>query len=915
MASSGSFNTNAYSDSEVTRYLTFSWSIESQSIVNNTTTIAWTLKGNGNPTSYWVKSGNFRVIIDGDTVYQSADRITLYGTTTVASGRKTLTHNSDGTRSFGASAQAGIYYSAVNCSGSGSWSLTQIPRYGTSVQSLESKTTVNIKMNWSSDNTVDYVWYSTDGGTNFTAVGAVNAKSGQYTITGLTPDTTYSIVTRIRRADSQLTTDSSALAITTDAAPIQTLASRTETSLTIDWTAPYTVNNVWYSINGGSSWINLGSVNATSGSYTITGLSDNTAYSIVTRVRIRGTTVTVDSVAGSFSTYSYPYATTMPNFTIGNQLTVKIFNPLGRTVSTTIIGANDAERTAANTVSGTSISGFNSSAWASFLYSTIPNAKTGTYKVKITYENHSETRTGGTYTINEANCQPVISSLTYADINSSTTAVTQNDQYIVQGKSTVRFTASGVAGTQSATIASVSLSVNNNSYSMTGSGTTYTGGNAAINSTKDVTATATVTDSRGVKTTKTCTVTVFGWAEPTALITIGRQAGFYDATDINVDALYSSIGGTNTVTITYRYRQQGTSSWSAAASLQDNVTSTFSIDNKHAFDVRVTVADGFGGTVTYTVVVPRGVPMVFFDAIKHAVGIGRFPESDDSLWIDGLDDDVVTEIKKTWVSGGRNYFKNSNDRTKWRSYTPTAYLVAQIDLTENLIAGETYVVSIWGDAPTRGDTQDTYYSLYWGGGSNRLYNEPGIQIVDGVGTGVFTVPQNMYSANEYINIYNTYPQADTTYNANITAVKIQRISSTPEWVPAPEDLTTPIHGTYTPAITWSAGTTITTANVAFRYSIVGKTIHIGGRFQITNLGEPYSENLQIALPTGIELVNTGYECLGHIVLPGGNVAGFVRTYDTDLTKLNVITGGSGDYGSNIITATGYYGFEATAYLA
>lgn len=127
MASSGSFNTSAYSG----RYLNFSWSIKSQDIANNKTTISWTLKGAGGNSQIWYKSGNFKVVINGSTVYSSATRIQLGSGTVVASGEAVIPHNSDGTKTFSASAEAGIYTVAVNCRGSGSWTLTSIPRTAT----------------------------------------------------------------------------------------------------------------------------------------------------------------------------------------------------------------------------------------------------------------------------------------------------------------------------------------------------------------------------------------------------------------------------------------------------------------------------------------------------------------------------------------------------------------------------------------------------------------------------------------------------------------------------------------------------------------------------------------------------------------------------------------------------------------
>ena len=124
MANSGSFNTSAY---EV-RYLTFEWSVASQQVASNQTVINWKLRGNGGNPNIWYMSGNFKLIIDGSTLYQSATRIQLTGTKTVATGTHTLTHNGDGTRRFSASCEAGIYYYAVNCSGSGSFELPTIAR-------------------------------------------------------------------------------------------------------------------------------------------------------------------------------------------------------------------------------------------------------------------------------------------------------------------------------------------------------------------------------------------------------------------------------------------------------------------------------------------------------------------------------------------------------------------------------------------------------------------------------------------------------------------------------------------------------------------------------------------------------------------------------------------------------------------
>ena len=132
MANSGSFNTSAYSFTNGTRYLTFKWSVVSQNIAENKTTISWELVGAGTYKSAPVCS-DFHVVIDGEVVYDkpSTYHVSVYPGDVVASGTKVITHNSDGNKTFTASAEAGIYVHVANCRGSGSWSLPMIPRKST----------------------------------------------------------------------------------------------------------------------------------------------------------------------------------------------------------------------------------------------------------------------------------------------------------------------------------------------------------------------------------------------------------------------------------------------------------------------------------------------------------------------------------------------------------------------------------------------------------------------------------------------------------------------------------------------------------------------------------------------------------------------------------------------------------------
>lgn len=196
--SSGSFNTTSAEG----RYLTFNWSVDNTSIANNYKEIYWSLVGAG--TSGYVTCGNFKVVIDGETVYSSSTRINVYVGTVIASGKKKLYHSNTGTKSFSARVEAGIFDVAVNCSGSGSWELPTIPRYANITNfTVTQRDETSVLFNFTTDSNCDYVWYSTDNGATW------NNLQNSNIVSGLTANTTYQFKLRVRRTDSQLTTDSS----------------------------------------------------------------------------------------------------------------------------------------------------------------------------------------------------------------------------------------------------------------------------------------------------------------------------------------------------------------------------------------------------------------------------------------------------------------------------------------------------------------------------------------------------------------------------------------------------------------------------------------------------------------------------------------------------------------------------------
>ena len=130
---SGSVTTNKWSGDTYWGSMTFSWSA-TQNVTNNTSTISWRIYANvgklsgGN--SGWINYHELSVKINNDSVYyrSSSGETQCYNGTQLASGTKTLTHNSDGTCTFSVYIAAGIYNYAINKSGSTTFTLDTIAR-------------------------------------------------------------------------------------------------------------------------------------------------------------------------------------------------------------------------------------------------------------------------------------------------------------------------------------------------------------------------------------------------------------------------------------------------------------------------------------------------------------------------------------------------------------------------------------------------------------------------------------------------------------------------------------------------------------------------------------------------------------------------------------------------------------------
>ena len=195
--------------------------------------------------------------------------------------------------------------------------------------------------------------------------------------------------------------------------------------------------------------------------------------------------------------------------------------------------------------------------------SLVPNAASGTATIRVdTYSGSTKIGTASkNFTLNvPASVKPTIESFTAERIDG---AVPSDWGVYVKGKSKAKLTISGAAaGGHGATL---------KSYSITGGG--YTGSTAeyttgVLNTAGTITFTGKVTDSRGRTASKTVSVTVEDYAPP---VIQSASAARCDASGslqddgayvlVTHSLTYSSLGGKNSLSRSYRFRRVGETSW------------------------------------------------------------------------------------------------------------------------------------------------------------------------------------------------------------------------------------------------------------------------------------------------------------------------------------------------------------------
>lgn len=365
----------------------------------------------------------------------------------------------------------------------------------------------------------------------------------------------------------------------------------------------------------------------------------------------------------------FAYVTSVDNFTDESNPVMNYANPLGDALSSTqacislddtgvdpLIAYRDID------INGSSYTFELTEANREALRAACPNSNTlTTYFIIKSVMNGQTFYSKKSATMSIVNGNPTITNAQYYDTNADIIAVTDDPTKIVQALSTVEFKFGTLSALKYATLVSATITINGVSESITLSGTTQTNvtkSYGSINVSSSLPAIVDVVDSRGNHTSLEITLDIYGWSVPTGSISLARINNFETDCILKAQASYSSIAGTNSVTITYQTKKTSDADYGSEVTIQDNTSYVIQLDNTYEWNVRVKITDEIGGTTTYNLTVGKGIPIIFFDRLHRSMSLNCFPTRDNSVEVDGTvyqsnPSDLV--VNESFYSGSKTF--------------------------------------------------------------------------------------------------------------------------------------------------------------------------------------------------------------------------------------------------------------------
>ena len=181
--------------------------------------------------------------------------------------------------------------------------------------------------------TISKYQYSTNGGSNFTDITGSTASTVSHTVTGLSNGTAYTLAIRAVNSvgNSGIATVTATPIIPVPNAPANLSATPDNQQVILSWNNPgnTTISKYQYSTNGGSSFTDITGSTASTISYTVTGLTNGTSYTLAVRAVNASGNGTFSSVIATPSIPPVPNAPANLSATPDNQQVILSWNNPG----------------------------------------------------------------------------------------------------------------------------------------------------------------------------------------------------------------------------------------------------------------------------------------------------------------------------------------------------------------------------------------------------------------------------------------------------------------------------------------------------------------------------------------------------------------------------------------------------------
>jgi len=439
-----------------------------------------------------------------------------------------------------------------------------------------------------------------------------------------------------------------------------TVSNITANGFRISAASSATADQWFYSLDNGGSSTLFSSTAGTSASITLSNLSPNTTYYVRALARKKSNqvygksgTITVKTLGGavllscgSFSadaaSISLSLRVTVYNAAYTNYITIKNGSTTYLSLAGRVWSAGTASRTITLTASERTT-----------LLNAMASVKSFTATIELVTKSGS-TQIGSASTCtctirtSQANSGPSLSGFTFADSYSTTTAITDNNQVLIQDYSRLTVTPGTATARNGASIVSYSAVCSGVTKSNT-TGAALSLGTIGTSGTRDIT--LTVTDSRGYTASVTQSVTVVPYSKPRVSSVSLRRTN-----DIETEMQLVFNGSISPITVDgtqknsllyarYRYKLTSASSYNSYTSILGSVTATSSsfsfsnlelcnLDSESSYDFHLQIRDQLNSLTSLDLyfVVSQGTPLVALR--KKMVGINT-PSPEAALHVVG----------------------------------------------------------------------------------------------------------------------------------------------------------------------------------------------------------------------------------------------------------------------------------------